>query len=96
MSEVRTYIVTGAAGGIGGATAKRLLSAGSNVLGVDISQRRLDTFTASCAGLPGKLATYRADISVDDEVGTPQTDVAARLMPMPRMAQACWGLPAGA
>ena len=67
MSELRTYIVTGAAGGIGGATAKRLLGTGSNVLGVDISQRRLDSFAASCTDLPGKLATYRADISVDDE-----------------------------
>jgi NAD(P)-dependent dehydrogenase (short-subunit alcohol dehydrogenase family) len=55
MSEPRTYIVTGAAGGIGGATAKRLLSVGSNVLGVDISQRRLDAFAATCADLPGKL-----------------------------------------
>jgi NAD(P)-dependent dehydrogenase (short-subunit alcohol dehydrogenase family) len=67
MSEVRTYIVTGAAGGIGGATAKRLLSVGSNVLGVDISQRRLDGFAETCADLPGKLATYRADISTDEE-----------------------------
>lgn len=67
MSEVRTYIVTGAAGGIGGATARRLLKVGSNVLGVDISQRRLDSFAADCTDLPGKLATYRADISNDDE-----------------------------
>jgi NAD(P)-dependent dehydrogenase (short-subunit alcohol dehydrogenase family) len=67
MSEVRSYIVTGAAGGIGGATARRLLGAGSNVLGVDISQRRLDSFAASCTNLPGTLATYRADVSVDDE-----------------------------
>ncbi|WP_068071539.1 SDR family NAD(P)-dependent oxidoreductase [Novosphingobium lentum] len=66
MSETRTYIVTGAAGGIGGATAKRLLRTGANVLGVDISQRRLDAFVESCAGLPGKVATFRADLS-DDE-----------------------------
>lgn len=66
--ETRTYIVTGAAGGIGGATAERLLGTGANVLGVDISQRRLDTFAESCAGLPGKLATYRADLSIEDEV----------------------------
>ena len=39
--QIRTYIVTGAAGGIGGATVKRLLRTGANVLGVDISQRRL-------------------------------------------------------
>ncbi|MCB2045698.1 MAG: SDR family oxidoreductase [Novosphingobium sp.] len=66
--ETRTYIVTGAAGGIGGATAKRLLRTGANVLGVDISQRRLDAFVESCAGLPGKVATYRADLSNEEEV----------------------------
>lgn len=68
MNEpIRTYIITGAAGGIGGATAKRLLRTGANVLGVDISQRRLDAFVASCEGLPGKVATFRADLSDDAE-----------------------------
>jgi len=66
--ETRTYIVTGAAGGIGGATAKRLLRTGANVLGVDISQRRLDAFAETCSYLPGKLAVYRADLSKEDEV----------------------------
>ncbi|GGY90565.1 SDR family NAD(P)-dependent oxidoreductase [Novosphingobium colocasiae] len=66
--QPRTYIVTGAAGGIGGATVKRLLATGANVLGVDISQRRLDTFAASCSNMPGRLATYRADLSIEDEV----------------------------
>lgn len=65
--EPRTYIVTGAAGGIGGATAKRLLRTGANVLGVDISQRRLDDFAQTCSNLPGRVATYRADLSKDDE-----------------------------
>lgn len=67
-NETRTYIVTGAAGGIGGATAKRLLRTGANVLGVDISQRRLDAFSESCGDLPGRFATYRADLSKEDEV----------------------------
>ena len=67
-TETRTYIVTGAAGGIGGATAKRLLRTGANVLGVDISQRRLDAFAETCGNLPGKLAVYRADLSKEDEV----------------------------
>lgn len=66
--EIRTYIVTGAAGGIGGATAKRLLRTGANVLGVDISQRRLNDFVENCAGLPGKLVTHRADLSNEEEV----------------------------
>ncbi|WP_217482571.1 SDR family NAD(P)-dependent oxidoreductase [Sphingomonas sp. CL5.1] len=68
MAEERTYIVTGAAGGIGGATARRLLRTGANVLGVDISQRRLDAFVESCADLPGTVAVHRADLSNEEEV----------------------------
>jgi len=67
MSTQRTYIVTGAAGGIGGATARRLLRTGANVLAVDISARRLATFAEGCAGLPGRVATYRADLSKEAE-----------------------------
>lgn len=67
MSEsVRTYIVTGAAGGIGGAAAKRLLRTGANVLAVDISARRLAGFVADCAALPGRVETFRGDVS--DEI----------------------------
>jgi len=66
--QVRTYIVTGAAGGIGGATVKRLLRTGANVLGVDISQRRLDAFAANLDDHPGAFATFRADLSKEDEV----------------------------
>ena len=65
--EIRTYIVTGAAGGIGGATARRLLRTGANVLGVDISGRRLAKFVETCLSLPGKVATYRADVSDENE-----------------------------
>lgn len=66
--QIRTYIVTGAAGGIGGATARRLLRTGANVLGVDISQRRLDAFADTCTDLQGEVATYRADLSDEEEV----------------------------
>jgi NAD(P)-dependent dehydrogenase (short-subunit alcohol dehydrogenase family) len=65
-NEVRTYIVTGAAGGIGGATARRLLAKGANVLGVDISARRLEALQANCAELPGKLEVCRADLSSEE------------------------------
>ena len=66
-TQSRIYIVTGAAGGIGGATVKRLLRTNADVLGVDISQRRLDAFAQECAGLPGRLATFRADLSKEEE-----------------------------
>ena len=62
-SNKRTYIVTGAAGGIGGATAERLLKTGANVLGTDISQRRLDNLVDRTRELPGNLAIIRADIT---------------------------------
>ncbi len=71
--EVRTYIVTGAAGGIGGATVRRLLKTGANVLCVDISARRLTAFAESCTDLPGRIATHRADIS-DDEAARAAID----------------------
>ena len=65
-NEPRTYIVTGAAGGIGGATAKRLLKTGANVMGTDISVRRLQALEEACKDLPGKLATVRADITAEE------------------------------
>ncbi|MFA7554237.1 MAG: SDR family oxidoreductase [Spongiibacteraceae bacterium] len=65
-NNTRTYIVTGAAGGIGGATVERLLSKGANVMGTDISTRRLQALEERCATLPGKLATIRADITGEE------------------------------
>lgn len=62
-TEIRTYIVTGAAGGIGGATVARLLRTGANVVGTDISARRLQALEERNADMPGKLVTIRADIT---------------------------------
>ncbi len=59
----RTYIVTGAGGGIGGAVAARLLRVGSNVVAVDLSSRRLNGTTESTRGLPGTLRTIKADVT---------------------------------
>jgi NAD(P)-dependent dehydrogenase (short-subunit alcohol dehydrogenase family) len=64
--DVRTYIVTGAAGGIGGAAAERLRASGANVVAVDISQRRLDEFAERTAQHPGEVLTVRADATVED------------------------------
>ncbi|MCW2959143.1 MAG: putative oxidoreductase [Solirubrobacterales bacterium] len=63
--DVRTYVITGAAGGIGGAAAERLLRTGANVVAVDISQRRLDEFAERTADHPGALLTARADVTVE-------------------------------
>jgi 7-alpha-hydroxysteroid dehydrogenase len=66
MSEPRTYVVTGAGGGIGGATALRLLRGGANVVGVDISAKRLAAVEQKAAETPGTFATCRADITVEE------------------------------
>jgi 7-alpha-hydroxysteroid dehydrogenase len=64
--DERNYVVTGAAGGIGGATALRLLGTGAGVVGVDISATRLGALEERAADLPGTLVTYRADITVEE------------------------------
>jgi NAD(P)-dependent dehydrogenase (short-subunit alcohol dehydrogenase family) len=64
LSE-RTYIVTGAGGGIGGAVVARLLRVGSNVLGVDLSSRRLAATAAATSGLPGTLRTAKVDVTTE-------------------------------
>jgi NAD(P)-dependent dehydrogenase (short-subunit alcohol dehydrogenase family) len=61
----RTYIVTGAGGGIGGAAVARLLRVGSNVVGVDLSSRRLAATAEATQTLPGKLHTVKADLTTE-------------------------------
>lgn len=76
LSE-RVYIVTGAGGGIGGAAALRLLKAGSKVLAVDLSSRRLAETVDKAADLPGTLRTCKVDVTT--EAGTTEaTDTALR------------------
>jgi NAD(P)-dependent dehydrogenase (short-subunit alcohol dehydrogenase family) len=68
MSEnERVAIVTGAAGGIGGAITRGLLAAGIRVTGVDRDRAPLETLTAS-AGDQGKaddLLTIQTDLTSD-------------------------------
>jgi 7-alpha-hydroxysteroid dehydrogenase len=66
MESTRTYIVTGAGGGIGGATALRLLRTGANVLGVDISGKRLAVVKETTGSLPGRFEILKADITVEE------------------------------
>lgn len=62
-SSNRTYIVSGAAGGIGGATVARLLRAGGQVLATDISQRRLQALVERHPEHAEQLAIVRADLT---------------------------------
>jgi NAD(P)-dependent dehydrogenase (short-subunit alcohol dehydrogenase family) len=66
--EGRTAIVTGAAHGIGEATARRLAAEGGNVLCVDLHERGAEV--ADAIGFDGGTAAFqRADVSVADDVG---------------------------
>jgi NAD(P)-dependent dehydrogenase (short-subunit alcohol dehydrogenase family) len=70
--EQRSAIVTGAAGGIGLATARRLLRDGASVLLADINQGRLDAAAAQLAldtkAEPERIATVICDVSNEEQV----------------------------
>lgn len=59
--EGRTVIVTGAAGGIGRATAERILAEGGRVIATDVSADRLAQFADAAA--TDRLVTVTADLT---------------------------------
>ena len=61
----RTYIVTGAGGGIGGATAARLLRTGASVVGVDLSLRRLAETESATKDLPGAFRMLKVNLTTE-------------------------------
>lgn len=62
----KTVIVTGAASGIGRATASRIAREGGRVIAVDIAAERLDALTAA---LPNaNVVTVAADITKDEDI----------------------------
>lgn len=62
----KTVVVTGAGSGIGRATASRIAREGGRVIGVDISQERLDEFKSS---LPdAQIEVVAGDITNDENV----------------------------
>lgn len=66
--ESVTAIVTGAASGMGRGFAVQLAQAGARVLAVDVSEDGLAGTVAAAAGLPGTVATFRADVSDESSV----------------------------
>jgi NAD(P)-dependent dehydrogenase (short-subunit alcohol dehydrogenase family) len=70
--DQRSAIVTGAAGGIGLATARRLLREGASVLLADLHQDKLDAAAARLAAEskadPERIATIVCDVAKEDQV----------------------------
>jgi NAD(P)-dependent dehydrogenase (short-subunit alcohol dehydrogenase family) len=76
----RSAIVTGAAGGIGLATARRLLREGASVLLADLDQARLDAAAAELGkeSDPARIATIVCDVSREEQVAAAADAAIAR------------------
>ena len=65
----KTVIVTGAASGIGRATAARIAREGGRVVAVDISADKLTEFAASLEGhIEAEIVTVAGDITTQESV----------------------------
>jgi uncharacterized protein (TIGR02246 family) len=62
----RRAVVTGAAGGIGAATARCLLEEGAHVLGVDIDQALLERYVGELGELAARFTPLVADVTDPD------------------------------
>jgi 7-alpha-hydroxysteroid dehydrogenase len=62
----RSFVVSAAAGGIGGELVGRLLATGHRVLACDISSRRLAALSGRFGAYQNSLVTHKADVA--DEV----------------------------
>jgi NAD(P)-dependent dehydrogenase (short-subunit alcohol dehydrogenase family) len=62
----RTVIVTGAASGIGRATASRIVREGGRVIAVDISAEKLEAFAAEAP--EGRVVAVAADVTKQDDL----------------------------
>jgi NAD(P)-dependent dehydrogenase (short-subunit alcohol dehydrogenase family) len=64
----KVAIVTGGAGGIGGATARALAREGTSVVIVDIDGARAEQVAQAIAATNGDAHSFAADVSEEDEV----------------------------
>lgn len=65
----KVVLITGAAGGIGRATAARLAAEGARIVAVDISRAALAETVATVERLGGQAVAVEADVTRDAEVG---------------------------
>lgn len=65
----RCYVVTAAAGGIGGELVMHLLQAGASILACDISSRRLAALGERAAEAKERFATLKVDVADPDGAG---------------------------
>jgi 3alpha(or 20beta)-hydroxysteroid dehydrogenase len=68
MTDGRVAIVTGAAGGIGGATSLALAARGASVLAVDLDEAGAERTAAAVVEEGGSAAAVRADVTDPDAV----------------------------
>ncbi len=76
--EGKVAVVTGAANGIGRATAARMASEGAIVAALDINGARLEELVSKHASGPGKIIPYQASAVEQDPVDRVVSDVLAR------------------
>jgi len=80
--DQRSAIVTGAAGGIGLATARRLLRDGASVLLADLNQDKLEAAASQLASEakadPKRIATIVCDVAREDQVAAAADEAIAR------------------
>jgi len=66
MDGAKSFVVTGAAGGVGSAAVRQLAARGANVMAVDIDSEGLERLSEDVAG--GSVVTWTGDASDEDQV----------------------------
>jgi NAD(P)-dependent dehydrogenase (short-subunit alcohol dehydrogenase family) len=87
----RTALITGGAGGIGAAVARRLASEGANVAIADLSLEAGEKITAEIVAAGGKASAYKLDVASPDDVNHVVQTVEAQ-QGLVTMAVTCAGI----